>query len=612
MKVGANYSHGKGEFVVWAPLRIRVSVVLVSSNETFELRKTKGDYWKLTLDQVKPGTKYMYRLDCDIDRADPASHFLPEGIHGPSLVIDHNDFEWTDRDWRGMRIQDAVFYELHIGTFTREGTFRAMIRRLDELSDLGVNTVELMPVAQFSGDRNWGYDGVFPYAVQNTYGTPDELKTLVNRCHSLDLAVVLDVVYNHLGPEGNCLKDYGPYFLYDQATPWGARVNLDGQMNVPVRDYFIENALYWLREYHFDGLRLDAVHAMPDSSPTHFLKELSQRVYRHARTASRKLYLIAESDLNDPIVVTPRRLGGYGLDAQWLDDFHHSLHTLLTGEKNGYYSDFGTIQHLLKALREGYVCTGQYSHYKKRRHGQSSRNVPPTKFIASTQNHDQVGNRMLGGRLKTLAGLEACKLAAGMVLLSPYLPLLFMGEEYGEEAPFFFFTSYSDRTLAENIRTGRKKEFAKFNWQAEPPDPQKPETFLKSKIHWQQRYSAEGSRILSYYKKLIDLRKTIPAFRQTYRRKMKFFTPGGSRLLFIKRRSPESDVIIVANFSKQTSTYRFPGESQNYLKALDSADTVWHGPGSDLPNKTEKGDQHSIKSLSLAVFVKSTLVKNDG
>jgi maltooligosyltrehalose trehalohydrolase len=382
-------------------------------------------------------------------------------------------------------------------------------------------------------------------------------------------------------------------------------------MNVPVRDYFIQNALYWLREYHFDGLRLDAVHAMPDSSQTHFLKELSQRVYRYARTASRKLYLIAESDLNDPILVTPRRLGGYGLDAQWLDDFHHSLHTLLTGEKNGYYSDFGTIQHLLKALREGYVYSGQYSHCRKRRHGQSSRKVPPTKFIDFIQNHDQVGNRMLGDRLIMLAGLEAGKLAAGIVLLSPYLPLLFMGEEYGEKAPFLFFTSYSDRTLAENIRTGRKKEFAKFNWQAEPPDPQKPETFLKSKIHWQQRYSTTSSRILSYYKKLIDLRKTIPAFRQAYRRQMKFFTPGGSRLLFIQRRSLESDVMIIANFSKQTSTYRFPSGSQTYLKVLDSADAGWQGPGSNLPDKTRKGDQHSRKSLSLAVFVKSKSVKTD-
>lgn len=612
MKLGANCEgNNHCEFIVWAPYRKRVSLIIGPSKKEFEMEKTEDGYWRLESEEIKPGSTYLYRLDEQIDQPDPASHFQPEGVFGPSMITNQNSFKWKEGNWQGINLKDMVFYELHVGTFTQKGTFEAASERIGELAELGINAVELMPIAQFSGNRNWGYDGVFPYAVQNTYGSPDELKRFIDHCHQRDMAVILDVVFNHLGPEGNCLPDFGPYFLKDRKTLWGPQVNFDGRLSFHVRNYFLENAIYWFRDFHVDGLRLDAVHTIIDTSRKHFLKELAETVKDYSKKTSRKLLLIAESDQNDPKIIRPGKLCGYGLDAQWLDDFHHALYTLLTGEKKGYYIDFGRMQDLVKSFREGYVYSGQYSRFRNGKHGYSSRGIPPGKFLAFSQNHDQIGNRMLGERLLTLAGLEAAKLAAGIVILSPYIPLLFMGEEYGERDPFLYFTSYMDRNLAETVRKGRKEEFTRFDWQGEPPDPQSVSTFKKSKINWQQRHEGLGKKILEYYKNLIRLRKTIPAIRHAYINQTKRLTSEDELLLFVNGRRGNCAVTIVANFNKHDSKYEFPSGGGSFVKVLDSADPAWAGRGSDLPDKAIMGDEHVIRSFSIAVFLKSRLAKKN-
>ena len=436
--------NGRCCFRVWAPRAEKVEVRLVAPQERLlPLKKAEAGYFHGVLERVEPGARYFYRLDGTRERPDPASRFQPEGVHGPSQVIEP-DFPWTDQGWCGLGLPAYVIYEIHVGAFTPAGTFEAVIPHLAELKELGITALELMPVAQFPGRRNWGYDGVFPYAVQNSYGGPAGLKRLVDACHRHGLAVILDVVYNHLGPEGNYLGDYGCYFTDRYRTPWGEAVNFDGPHSDEVRRFFIENALYWIGDCHIDALRLDALHAIFDQSPQPFLAELAEAVHAQAEGLNRRVHLMAESDLNDVRLIRPPELGGYGLDAHWNEDFHHALHTLLTGEQGGYYEDFGRLAQLAKAFREGFVYSGQYSPYRRRRHGSSSRGLPGQRFIVFAQNHDQVGNRLLGDRLTRLVSFEALKLAAGAMILSPFLPLLFMGEEYGEVAPFHYFISHSD------------------------------------------------------------------------------------------------------------------------------------------------------------------------
>lgn len=431
----ASLGDGRCRFTVWAPAAEKVEVRLLTPRPRVATLDRGGQgYHHGVLEGVERGSLYVYRLDGGPERADPASRSQPQGVHGPSEVVDPQ-FPWEDVSWVGPRLQDYILYELHVGTFTREGTFDAIIPHLTDLRELGVTAIELMPVAQFPGTRNWGYDGVFPFAVQDSYGGPAGLKRLVNACHREGLAVVLDVVYNHLGPEGNTLGDFGPYFSERYRSPWGPALNFDGPGSDEVRRFFIENALAWITDYHVDALRLDALHAILDLSAYPFLAELAAAVRERAARLHRRVYLIAESDLNDPKLVRPPEVGGYGLDAQWNDDFHHALHALLTGERTGYYEDFGTVAHLARAFTEGYVYTGQYSVYRRRRHGVPARALPAHAFAVFAQNHDQVGNRMRGERLSALVPFEALKLAAAVVLLSPYLPLLFMGEEYGETAP---------------------------------------------------------------------------------------------------------------------------------------------------------------------------------
>src|SRR5215210_1614096 len=497
--------NGRCRFRVWAPAAERVEVEIRGKRPRLLPLEPSGEgYFSIEAEGVGPGDLYLIRLDGKQGRPDPASRFQPEGVHGPSMVVDRS-FAWTDADWRGLPLPAFIFYELHVGTFTPEGTFDAVIPHLDRLRDLGVTAIEIMPVAQFPGTRNWGYDGVALYAVQNSYGGPAGLKRLVSACHARGIAVVLDVVYNHLGPEGNYLGEFGPYFTARYKTPWGLALNFDGPDSDPVRNYFIENALHWVAEYHIDGLRLDAVHAIADVSERPFLQELGAALHEHGAFA------IAESDLNTLHFLRPREQGGCGLDAQWTDDFHHSLHTLLTGERTGYYQDFGSLDQMAKAMAGGFVYTGQPSPYRRRRHGVPAEEIEAARHVVCIQNHDQTGNRMLGERIASLVDFESLKLAAGALLLSPFVPLLFMGEEWGETAPFLYFVDHSGPDLIEAVRAGRKEEFAAFGWREEPPDPQSEETFERCRLVQCQHESGRHAALHGFYKELIRLRKSVPA-----------------------------------------------------------------------------------------------------
>ncbi len=506
---------GRCSFRVWAPLAKRVDVRVGGAPERLlAMTPAGGGYYETLVEDVPPGSRYRFRLDDEQQEyADPASRHQPEGVQGPSEVMSR-EFDWTDGGWRGRPFRDHVFYEIDVGTFTKGGTFETAIDQLEELRDLGITTLELMPVAQFSGRRNWGYDGVFPYAVQSSYGGPSGLKRLVDECHRRGLGVALDVVYNHVGPEGNVLGRFGPYFTNRYRTPWGPAMNFDGPGSDEVRLFFIENALYWLEEFHIDVLRIDAVHAILDFSPRTFLEELVAAV--EERFPDRSVQLVPESSSNDVRLIRPRELGGYGLDAVWNDDFHHSLRTLLTGDRSGYYQDYGTLHHLEKAFREGFVYSGEYSAYRQRRHGTSSREVPVDSFVVFSQNHDQIGNRLRGDRLIELTCFEKVKLAAAAVLLSPFVPLLFMGEEYGERAPFPYFVSHSDPALVEAVRRGRKEEFARFDWNEEPPDPQDEETF-RSAVLRRERDRA----LYAFYRALLRLRTELVPFAHRSKERMK-------------------------------------------------------------------------------------------
>jgi maltooligosyltrehalose trehalohydrolase len=539
-------------------------------------------YYEAMVEDVAPGAHYFYRLDGARERPDPASRLQPAGVHGPSQVVNLSAFQWEDREWTGSKLEDYVICELHVGTYSHQGTFDALILHLDELKQLGVTALEIMPVAQFPGERNWGYDGVYPFAVQNSYGGPAGLQRLVNACHQRGLAIILDVVYNHLGPEGNYLSDFGPYFTDRYRTPWGASLNFDGPQSDEVRRFFVENALYWVTNFHVDALRLDAIHGIVDLSAQPFLAELADTVHEEAKRIGRRIYLIAESNLNDARVVRPREFGGYGLDAQWNDDFHHALHALLTEEKAGYYRDFGELEHLAKTFREGFVYTGEYSAYRKRRHGNSSLDIPASRFVVFAQNHDQVGNRMRGDRLSRLVKYEALKLAAGAVVLSPFIPLLFMGEEYGETAPFHYFTSHSDPGLVEAVRRGRQEEFAAFEWQGRSPDPQAESSFLDCKLDHALCGQEPHATLWEFYQELIKLRRHHSALRQLSKQHMEVKALSAKRTLVIRRWSESEDVVIVFNVGGDLDSMSAMMPLGNWCVELDSASRRWRGPGSLL------------------------------
>ncbi len=489
---------------VWAPFAS--SLELIADGQRSPMTRS-GTWWNSEL-ELPAGTDYSYSVNGGKAIPDPRSAWQPQGVHGPSRVMDHSRFVWTDRQWQPKPLPSGVIYELHTGTFTPEGTFDAIAGKLDHLLELGVTHVELMPVAEFSGDWGWGYDGVDLYAPHHVYGDPNSLKRLVNTCHDRGLAVLLDVVYNHFGPSGNYLSQFGPYTADRHHTPWGAAVNLDGPESVEVRRYFIDNALMWLRDYHFDGLRLDAVHALMDNSAYHLLEQLGDEVRALERQLQRYLVVIAESDLNDPRIVRPTSLGGYGMDAQWSDDFHHALHSVLTGEVSGYYVDFGQISDLAKAIRHAFVYDGCYSTHRRRRHGRTPEGIPAYRFVVSAQNHDQVGNRAAGDRMSHLVNPARQKIAAAMTLLSPFIPMLFQGEEWGASTPFQYFTHHPEEWLATAVSEGRRSEFRAFGWKPEDvPDPQDFETFERSKLNWSEAGEPSHAEMLQWYRDLIRLRR---------------------------------------------------------------------------------------------------------
>jgi len=579
------------EFLVWAPNVAHIDVRLVAPSErVVELTPETHGYHYGTVHDVRLNPRYWYRLDGEKERADPASRFQPEGVDGPSQVVETYDFEWTDEEWRGLGLEDYIFYELHAGTYTSDGTFDAVLHHLDALKTLGISAIELMPVVQFPGSRNWGYDGVFPFAVQNTYGGPEGLQRLVNACHGKGLAVVLDLVYNHLGPEGNYLADFGPYFTKRYQTPWGEAINFDGAGSDHVVRFFIENAIYWLNDFHIDALRLDAIHGIVDRNAQPFLALLSSVVDEFGRQHRRRVHLFAESDLNDSRFVLPRTDGGYGLHGQWNDDFHHALHSLQTGEQSGYYADYGRLEHLQKALQHGFVFTGQYSTHRQRRHGNSSESIKASQLVVYSQNHDQVGNRLSGERSSSLLRLEELKLSAGVVILSPFLPLLFMGEEYGETAPFLYFTSHQDPILGEAVRQGRTTEFSTFGCIGDPPDPQSESSFLRSKLDHKLR-DREPHRVLrEFYRELIRVRKASRPLHCLDRAACDVDICESEECLFMHRRWKKEEVFVLFNFGNDAahlSEHIPPGE---WHKVLDSADTQWLGAGSAISVVRSGGD----------------------
>lgn len=603
---------GRCQFCVWAPLAEQVELCLLMPEKRYlPMQPGENGYYSLIVSDVQPGTPYLYRLNGQGEYPDPASHRQTETVHGASEVVDPR-FDWNDGPWFNLPLQDYVFYEIHVGTFTPEGTFDAVIPHLDRLKDFGITALEIMPIGQFPGGRNWGYDGVLPYAVQNTYGRPEDLKRLVDACHQRGVAVVLDVVYNHLGAEGNYLWQYGPYFTHRYQSPWGASLNFDSEHSDEVRRYFIQNAIYWLDEFHIDGLRLDATHALFDFSAVPFLEDLTASVKHWADRHNRRVYLIAENDRVDVKLTRSRDAGGTGLDGQWLDDLHHVIHVLLTDEKTGYYEDFTHFSQLAKIMREGFAYSGDYSRFHKRRQGTSSAGIPGSRFVVSTQNHDQVGNRMLGERLSGLTDFAGLKVAAGAVLLSPYLPMLFMGEEYGETAPFLYFISHGDPDLVASVRKGRKEEFAYFGWQSDPPDPQAESTFTQSKLNHDLRHEGWHSTLYDFYKTLLHLRKSIPALRNDDKYALDVWGFDHEKALFMHRRD---DVLIAFNFQREHSiTLQPPTPEGRWRKRFDSADPRWQRP--DQPETCSAvarldSTQHETLTLppkSFALYVRNTVM----
>lgn len=508
---GSRLVTGKGtNFSVWAPFANRVELKIVSPDKkkvTLDLQKE--GYHSLFIPDLKEEVDYFYVLDDANELPDPASKWQPQGVNGPSRTLDQDLFPWTDQSWKGIALQEYIIYELHVGTFTSRGTFKEVISKLPYLRKLGVTAIELMPIASFPGDRNWGYDGVFPFSPQETYGGPFGLKELVNACHNQNIAVILDVVYNHFGPEGCVMSYYGPYLTDHYKTPWGKAINFDGSGSAFVREYVIENALYWLTEYHIDCLRLDAVHAIFDSSSKHILQELQEAFHFQADRLGRKAWIIAESDLNDIHLIKPVSENGYGVDAQWNDEFHHALRTLLLKEKYGYLMDFGKMEHLKNAIEEGYVYSGGWSKYRQKYFGTSSKHLPGEKFVIFSQNHDQIANASKGSTLASLISGDKLKVSTCILMFCPNIPLLFMGQERGSKTPFYFFTSFQDKKLIDAVKEGRRREYQTLNIEEEFVDPQDLKTFENSKLEWDN----PENEIFLLYQRLIQLRKEHPVLR---------------------------------------------------------------------------------------------------
>ena len=498
------------EFRVWAPNVRKIAVRAGSTDYPMQPMGEHG-WWRAEVEEAGPGTDYAFLLEDDpTPYPDPRAMWMPNGVHRPSRVYGTGQFAWSDQRWKAPPLFSGVIYEIHVGTFTLEGTFDGAITKLDYLAELGITHVELMPIAEFPGDFGWGYDGVDLFSVREAYGGPDGLKRFVDACHGRGLAVLLDVVYNHFGPVGNYTGKFGPYLTNRHSTPWGEAVNLEFEQSDQVRRFFCDNALMWMEEYHIDGLRLDAVHEYMDRSAIHFMEQLAIEVEELSAKLGRQLVLIAESDLNDPRVIGSREVHGYGMDAQWNDDFHHALFTVLDPDpaRKGYYGDFGTMESLAKALTQGFVYDGIYSKYRRRIHGRRAEGLSMHRFVGFIQNHDQVGNRAIGDRLEQIVGKDRAKAALGLVLTAPFIPLLFQGEEFAASAPFQYFAHHENPDMARSVSEGRKREFAAFGWRPEDvPDPESRETFERSKLPWDQIRDRPHAEMLDWCKRLIAFRR---------------------------------------------------------------------------------------------------------
>lgn len=498
-------------FSVWAPRRNKVSVRVDGVDYPMEGPSQRG-FWKTDVEAATHGSNYAFLLDDDPrPYPDPRSFWQPKDVHSESRVLDHSHFPWTDDKFRPVPLPSAVIYEMHVGTFTKEGTFDAAIEKLDYLFDLGITHIELLPISSFEGRFSWGYDGVSPYAPDETYGGPDGVKRFVNACHAKGLGVILDVVMNHFGPAGNYTQMFGPYYTDRHHTPWGAAINLEEGGSDQVRRFFIDNAIMWLRDYHFDGLRLDAVHELIDRSAMHFLEQLSREIEDLSASLGRCLFLIGETDLNDPRFVTPREANGYGLDAQWSDDFHHSLFTLLKHEPHGYFEDFGTIENLATTLQQVFLYDGRYSRFRQHNHGRQIHKISFHRFLGYIQNHDQIGNRARGERIEHLVGMRKAKLAAGVVMTAPFLPMIFMGEEWAASSPWMYFADFQDDELRKAVREGRKKDFQAFGWTEDVPAPEDPKTFEASTLKWDELQEPKHAEMYRWYRDLIHLRRRMLA-----------------------------------------------------------------------------------------------------
>jgi maltooligosyltrehalose trehalohydrolase len=598
---------GSCHFLVWAPRAKRVDLAVASAQpRLLPMEPDRSGYFRAIVDRIENGALYRYRLDSQKERPDPASRYQPEGVHGPSQVV-NDRFGWTDSSWKGLALDQYVIYEVHVGTFSHPGTFEGVLSRIPALKELGITAIELMPVAQFPGARNWGYDGVYPYAVQASYGGPLGLKTLVDTCHRYGMAVALDVVYNHLGPEGNYLADFGPYFTDVYKTPWGDAINYDEAESDHVRRYFIQNAVEWVRDYHIDALRLDAIHAIVDASARTFLEELRATVHQTARGLGREVCLIPESHRNDARLISSPEAGGAGYDAVWNDDFHHSLHVLLTGEQNGYYQDFDphSVDGLATCYREGFLYSGQYARFWRKRRGNSSKQIPAQRFVVYSQNHDQVGNRRAGDRFGAVLSFEQLKMAAGTVLLSANVPLLFMGEEYGETAPFQYFVSHGDAELIEAVRRGRSQEFREFAWQGEIPDPQSEQTFLRSQLNWDLQSGGKHRLLRRFYQTLLRLRREVPALAHLDKHSLQVTSSGDRKILLVERWHGPSRAITLFHFGDHRAEPTLVIPAGRWEKVLDSLHWQPDGTGkSERAQLDSRGELcFSLAPWSFCVFV---------
>jgi maltooligosyltrehalose trehalohydrolase len=595
---GANVMpDGSVRFSVWAPRIQRMEVELVASGRRIPLERDERGVHQARADDVSTGSDYFLLLDGDRRRPDPVSRHQPDGVHGPTRIVDPCAFRWTDRAWTGVALEDLLLYELHVGTFTPAGTFDAVIERLDHLQRLGVTAIELMPIGEFPGARNWGYDGAHLYAPQSTHGGPDGLKRLIDACHAAGLGVILDVVYNHIGPEGNYLAELGPYFSDRYRTPWGDALNFDGADSDPVRGYFVDNALYWLSELHVDGLRLDAIHAICDFSAEHVLAELSRSFRLEAERLGRRAWLIAESDLNDTRVTRPRSHGGYELDAQWSDDFHHALFTSLTGARHGYFSDFGSLGDLAKALRDGFVYDGKHSAFRRRRHGNSALGRPGQELVVFSQNHDQIANASHGHRSSQLLSPAAQRLATVVLLCAPNLIMLFQGQEWGETAPFHYFTSFSDPALAEAVRAGRMREFREFGAAADFHDPQSETTFLESRLDWSELERPEHAGLLRLHQRMIELRRRTPALSNHRKDLTRCTLDDQARWLVLERADARgARVLVLANFDQQPRAIPLP--ERRLTRLLSSSDPDFCGAPCDAPSPPQRIERFAEMTLS--------------